>query len=126
MIFCFLFLERANVSLHELDDLLQGTSPSATSQSKAKHQLESVLHPRTLRWYEDSNRPSKYKDAASQLNQILGHEPQVTEQMIILFLKLCVVFIPVKIIGKCSAGSYAYDCILEKQIKLVLLYSNRG
>lgn len=68
--------ERANLSLHELDDLLQGTSPSATSQSKAKHQLESVLHPRTLRWYEDSNRPSKYKDAASQLNQILGHEPQ--------------------------------------------------
>lgn len=68
--------ERANASLHELEDLLQGTSPNTSLQAKAKHQLESVLHPRTLKWYEENNRPTKYKDAASQLNQILGHEPQ--------------------------------------------------
>ncbi|XP_076099849.1 serologically defined colon cancer antigen 8 homolog [Mytilus galloprovincialis] len=68
--------DRANVSLHELEDILQGTSHHTTLQSQAKHQLESVLHPRTLKWYEENNRPTKYKDAASQLNQILGHEPQ--------------------------------------------------
>lgn len=80
VIYC-LFPERANASLHEFEDLLQGKSPNATSQSKAKHQLESVLHPRTLRWYEDNSRPSKYRDAASQLNQILGHEPQVIQKV---------------------------------------------
>ena len=75
-----LFLDRANASLHELEDILQGTGTSLNTshQSRAKHQLESVLHPRTLKWYEENNRPLKYKDAAIQLNSILGHEPQVS------------------------------------------------
>lgn len=57
--------------------MLQGTSLNTSHQSRAKHELESVLHPRTLKWYEENNRPLKYKDAAIQLNSILGHEPQV-------------------------------------------------
>ncbi|KAL4237828.1 serologically defined colon cancer antigen 8 [Mactra antiquata] len=64
--------ERANASLHDLDDVLSH-SPNATlsSTARAKEQLTASVHPRSLRWYELEARPQKYKDAASQLQNIL-------------------------------------------------------
>ncbi|KAJ8308035.1 hypothetical protein KUTeg_012909 [Tegillarca granosa] len=68
--------DRANASLHDLDDILTGVSPqnSLKSSSKVKDQLASAVHPRTLHWFEERSRPQKYKDAASQLTSLLSHQ----------------------------------------------------
>ncbi|KAK3094095.1 hypothetical protein FSP39_024078 [Pinctada imbricata] len=70
--------ERANVSLHELENLLIGSPESqaghASQTSKAKSQLHATVNPRNLKWYEESARPRKYRDAASQLQTMLSQE----------------------------------------------------
>ncbi|XP_053409241.1 serologically defined colon cancer antigen 8 homolog [Mercenaria mercenaria] len=73
--------ERANASLHELDDVLTH-SPNATlnTSTRAKEQLSAAVNPRNLRWYESEARPQKYKDAASHLQNILKDETQTTFQ----------------------------------------------
>ncbi|XP_069119016.1 LOW QUALITY PROTEIN: serologically defined colon cancer antigen 8 homolog [Argopecten irradians] len=77
--------DRANVSLNELEDVLMGTgnSPNNSITSYAKNQLKSSVHPRTLRWYEESGRPQKYKDASNQLGSILNaqHDKQYIQKM---------------------------------------------
>nr|XP_022328885.1 serologically defined colon cancer antigen 8 homolog [Crassostrea virginica] len=70
--------ERANASLHELEEVLLGTSSGRrrVETTKAKVQLQAAVHPRTLKWYEDNARPQKYKHAVSQLNALLSQESQ--------------------------------------------------
>ncbi|XP_033735413.1 serologically defined colon cancer antigen 8 homolog [Pecten maximus] len=70
--------DRANVSLNELEDVLMGTgtSPNNSVTTYAKNQLKSSVHPRTLRWYEESGRPQKYKDASNQLGNILNSQQE--------------------------------------------------
>ncbi|WAR19801.1 SDCG8-like protein [Mya arenaria] len=64
--------ERANASLHDLEDVLTG-SPNATlnTSTRAKEQLATAVHPRHLRWYEAEARPQKYRDAVTSLQHIL-------------------------------------------------------
>jgi hypothetical protein len=72
-------VERANASLHELEDVLLGTSTGKkrVETSKAKTQLHATVNPRTLKWYEDNARPQKYKHAVSKLNALLSQDAQV-------------------------------------------------
>lgn len=74
------YVERANASLHELEEVLLGTSSGRrrVETTKAKVQLQAAVHPRTLKWYEDNARPQKYKHAVSQLNALLSQESQVS------------------------------------------------
>lgn len=75
--------ERANASLHDLDDVLTH-SPNATlnTSARAKEQLTAAVHPRHLHWYEAEARPQKYRDAASQLHNILkDYEPQASQYL---------------------------------------------
>lgn len=67
------YSERANASLHELEDVLLGTSSGRgrVETSRAKVQLQATVNPRTLKWYEDNARPQKYKHAVSKLSAIL-------------------------------------------------------
>lgn len=76
--FLLVLAERANASLHELDDVLTH-SPNTTlnTSARAKEQLTAAVHPRNLRWYESEARPQKYKDAASHLHNILKDDIQV-------------------------------------------------
>ncbi|KAH3848255.1 hypothetical protein DPMN_090614 [Dreissena polymorpha] len=64
--------ERANASLHGLEDVLSG-SPNATlnTSTRAKEQLSAAVNPRHLRWYESEARPQKYRDAVTSLQHIL-------------------------------------------------------
>lgn len=77
LLLCY-FSERANASLHELDDILTH-SPNATlnTSTRAKEQLTAAVNPRNLRWYESEARPQKYRDAASHLQNILKDDTQV-------------------------------------------------
>ncbi|KAK3597838.1 hypothetical protein CHS0354_029408 [Potamilus streckersoni] len=70
--------ERANASLHELENVFSATSPNATlnTSTRVKEQLSAAVHPRTLRWYEDASRPQKYKDAATHLQNLLKNDQQ--------------------------------------------------
>lgn len=67
--------ERANASLHELEEALTH-SPGTTlnTSARAKDQLTSSVHPRTLRWYEAEGRPQKYRDAVHHLQHIVGDQ----------------------------------------------------
>ena len=85
------FSERANASLHELEDVLTG-SPNATlnTSTRAKEQLSAAVHPRTLRWYEAEARPQKYKDAVSSLQSLLhDQDPKVDTNEIMVTKVSC-------------------------------------
>ncbi|XP_062614586.1 serologically defined colon cancer antigen 8 homolog [Saccostrea cucullata] len=71
--------ERANASLHELEDVLLGTSTGKhrAETTKAKIQLQATVNPRTLKWYEENARPQKYKHAVSKLNAMLSQDSQI-------------------------------------------------
>lgn len=74
------YSERANASLHELEDVLLGTSSGRgrVETSRAKVQLQATVNPRTLKWYEDNARPQKYKHAISKLSAMLGQDSHVS------------------------------------------------
>lgn len=57
-------------------------SSEAASSALAKSQLKSAVHPRNLSWYEDGSRPQKYRDAASQLGNILTESSPTRQQTV--------------------------------------------
>ena len=91
----FCFSERANASLHDLEDVLTH-SPNATlnTSARAKEQLTAAVHPRTLRWYEGEARPQKYRDAVSSLQNLLQDQDPKVFALLLLFYLLRAVEIP--------------------------------
>ncbi|XP_052696420.1 serologically defined colon cancer antigen 8 homolog [Crassostrea angulata] len=75
--------ERANASLHELEDVLLGTSSGRgrVETSRTKVQLQATVNPRTLKWYEDNARPQKYKHAVSKLSAMLGQDSHIPQSL---------------------------------------------